>query len=71
MKEEHLVERLVTLTLEVAGSVVIVENVPALVSADSGERHFSPETIRHLEDLVTGEREPSRVVPTPVFNFAA
>lgn len=70
MNEDQLVDRLVTLTLEVDGRIVIAENVPALAAEDSGDRHFSPETVRRLEELLHGERKPGRVVATPVFNFA-
>jgi len=68
--QETLVERRVTYTLELEGRIVVVENVPARVSIQTGERFFSPETVEHLQKLVWEERAPSRVIEVPVFEFA-
>ena len=55
VSEERFVEQKVTYTLEIDGRFIIVENVPARVSERTGERFFSPETVR--------------IVQTPVFEF--
>ena len=68
---ERLVQQKVTYILEVDGKVIIIENVPARVNVETGERFFSPETVEHLQRTVWEQREPSRVVETPVFEFAA
>lgn len=70
-EEEHYVERLVSLTVDVDGAFVIVENVPALVSEETGERFFRPETVERLQQVARDTARPERVVQTPVFNFAA
>ena len=62
---ETMVEKRVTYTLEVAGRIVVVENVPARVCLETGERLYSPETAEHLQQLVWGEAEPSRVIKVP------
>ncbi len=69
--EERLVERLVTYTVEIEGRVIIVENVPARVDEETGERYFSPSTVERLQEIMWSERAPDRVVATPVFEFAA
>jgi len=69
MPNETFVEQTVTYTLEVDGGFVIVEQVPARVSLQTGERFFSPETVERLQTLVWGKQTPSRVIETPVFEF--
>lgn len=70
-KTERLVERRVTYTLEVDGNLYIVENVPARVDEETGERFFSPTTVDHLQKLVSGGIEPSKTVETPVYDYLA
>ena len=69
--EERLVERLVIYMIEVNGQVVVVEHVPARVNEETGERFFAPETVEKLHEIVREGRGPSRVIQTPVFDFAA
>ncbi|MFH1147102.1 MAG: YgiT-type zinc finger protein [Pseudomonadota bacterium] len=69
--EEVLVEKRVTYTLEIDGRFVIVENVPARVNVETGERFFSPETVEQLQKAVWQQKKPSRVIETLVFEFAA
>lgn len=70
-REEHLVEGFVTYTIEVDGRIVIVENVPARIDEETGERFFTPETVERLQEIVWNRRTPDRIVETPVFEFAA
>ena len=51
---EILVEKRVTYNLEVNGRFVIIEDVPARVNVEAGEKHFSPETVEHLQQTVWG-----------------
>lgn len=73
MSDDHdqLVEQLVTYTIEVNGQLVVIENVPARVDEETGERFFSPETVDRLQRIVWDRRTPDRVIQTPVFDFAA
>jgi hypothetical protein len=48
-----------------------VENVPARVCLETGERFFAPETVERLQQTVWEGRRPHRVIETPVFEFAA
>ncbi len=68
---ESLVEQEVTYVLEMHGKVIIIEKVPARVNLETGERLFSPETVERLQQMVWEQKKPSRIVKTPVFEFAA
>ena len=67
---ETLVEQKVTYTIELDGKFIIVENVPARVCLETGERFFAPETVERLQQTVWEGRRPQRVIETPVFEFA-
>ena len=69
MPEEAFVEQPVTYTLEVQGRFIIIEQVPARVSVQTGERLFSPETVERLQQIVWEKQVPSRVIETSVFEF--
>ncbi len=69
--KETLVERKVTYTIEQGGKLFVIENVPARVSVETGEQFFSPETVERLHQIIREEREPKRVIETPVYEFAA
>jgi hypothetical protein len=69
-KEERLVERRVTYTLEHEGRFYIVRNVPARVNEETGEQFFSPATVERLQRTILGEGKPSRVIETPVYEYA-
>jgi YgiT-type zinc finger domain-containing protein len=67
---ETMVEQKVTYTLEIKGKFIIIENVPARVCLETGERFFSPETVEQLQKMIWEDRKPTRVIETPVFEFA-
>lgn len=68
---EPLEERMVTYHIEVAGKVVLVENVPARVNIETGERFYSPETVDRLQRAVWQRYRPVRTIETPVYEYAA
>ena len=68
---ETMIEQTVTYHIEMEGRVVLVENVPARVNVETGERHFSPETVARLQQAVWERCRPVRVIETPVFEYAA
>jgi YgiT-type zinc finger domain-containing protein len=68
--KETFVEQEVTYAIEVDGKFIIVENVPARVCVETGERLFSPETVERLQHTVWERQKPRRVIETPVFEFA-
>ena len=67
---EVLVERRVTYTLEDCGRFVVVENVPVRVNLETGEQLFAPETVEKLRRMIQGDEQPTRVIETPVYQFA-
>jgi YgiT-type zinc finger domain-containing protein len=69
--EETFEEQKVTYVLEQQGKVLIIENVPARVCQETGERLFAPETVVRLQHIVWEQRQPSRIIETPVFEFVA
>jgi YgiT-type zinc finger domain-containing protein len=68
--QEPLIEQKVTYILEVEGKFIVIENVPARVNTETGERYFSPDVVERLQQTIWGEKEPSRIIETPVFEFA-
>lgn len=71
MNPHHFVEILVNYTLEVDGEFVIVENVPARVCVETGERLFDPRTVDRLQTIIRDRQEPARRISTAVYNFVA
>ncbi|MDO9128610.1 MAG: YgiT-type zinc finger protein [Anaerolineales bacterium] len=67
---EKLIERNVTYTLEVAGKLIVIENVPARVNIETGEQLFSPETVEHLQTLASQQKKPKRTIQVPVYDYA-
>ena len=55
---ETFVEKRVTYSVEVNGRFVIIEDVPARVNVETGERYFSPETVELLQQAVLGTVSP-------------
>jgi len=68
--KETLVEKEVTYTLEVNGKFFIIEHVPARVCEETGEALFAPETVERLQRAVLADSKPSRVIETPIFEYA-
>jgi len=71
MRNETMVEKKVTYILELEDHFIVIENVPARVCLETGERFFSPETLERLQQIAWERKKPSRVIETPVFEFAA
>jgi len=68
--QEDMADRVVNYVLDIGGEVVIVENVPARVNLDTGERYFAPDTVERLQQIAWKKEKPSRVVETPVFSYS-
>lgn len=66
---ETFIEQTVTYLLEVNGSIVIVEHVPARVNSETGERLFAPDTTERLQQIIQSHRTPTKVIEAPVFEF--
>ncbi len=69
MYDETMVEKTVTYVLELEGKLIIIENVPARVCLETGEKYFSPETVEKIQETIWSKKKPSRILETPVFEF--
>ncbi len=70
-QSETMVNQAVTYTVELDGRLVVVENVPARVCMETGERFFSPQTVERIHEIIRGNKKPARTINTPVYEFAA
>jgi len=61
---------LVTYTLFYEGRLVVVENVPADVCHQCGEKLFEPETVERLQNIIWSKQQSVRVIEAPVFDMA-
>ena len=68
---ETLVEKKVTYSIQVDERFVIIEDVPARVNLETGERYFSPETVECLQQAVWEQYRPVRTIETSVYEYAA
>ena len=69
--KETFEEQTVTYVLEQQGKVLIIEDVPARVCRETGDRLFAPETVERFQQIVWEQRTPTHIVETPVFAFVA
>jgi len=69
--KETFEEQRVRYVLEHQGGVVVVENVPARICKETGERFFAPDTVEQLQRIIWEQPSPSRIIQTPVFDFSA
>ena len=68
---ETLVDEKVTYHIELDGQLFLVENIPARVNVETGEKHFSPETVERLQQVVWERCRPVRTIETPVYEYAS
>ena len=64
-------ERKVSYAIELEGKWIIVENVPATVCSQCGDRLFSANAVEKLQHVVRDQKAPCRVLETPVIDFSA
>ena len=68
---ETMMEKKATYQIEFRGRLFLIQNVPARVNLETGERHFSPETVERLHQIVQAEHLPSRTVEASVHKYEA
>ena len=68
---ETFVTQKITYTYEANGKFYLIENVPAEVCLETGERLYSPDTVEKLQKIFWGNPTPARTIETPVYDFAA
>jgi YgiT-type zinc finger domain-containing protein len=54
-----------------AAECFVVENVPAEVCLQCGEKTYAPEAVDKLTDLTQRKSKPTRTIQMPVFDYAA
>lgn len=65
----NLEKRLVRHIHERDGTVVLIENVPALVCTQCGERAFAPEVVEKIRQTVWQDLEPNGTVMAELYDF--
>ena len=65
----RVTDQRVKFTVELDDKLLLVENVPAKVCGQCGERLFSPDTVEKLQKTAWERNNPVRVIETPVFDF--
>ena len=68
--KETMIETEVTYTLEHDGKFFLIKHVPACVCRETGEQYFAPETVEHIQALIKTGKKPTRVIKTPVYEYA-
>ena len=66
---ETIVGKKVTYHIEFDGRLILVENVPARVNVETGEKSFSPETVERLQQVMWERCRPVRTIETPVYEY--
>jgi hypothetical protein len=66
---EILVDQRVTYHIEFNGRLFVIQDVPARVNVETGENHFSSDTVERLQKIVHEQRRPVRSIQTPVYDF--
>ncbi|MFM9962356.1 MAG: YgiT-type zinc finger protein [Planctomycetaceae bacterium] len=61
---EEFVETRATFTLQAGDKLVLIENVPARVCVQTGERPFAPDVVERLREIVWDQKCPVRVIET-------
>lgn len=68
--QETYLDTTVTYTLELEGKFYMIENVPARVCVETGEKLFSPATVERLQEIIGQNQPPKRLIQTPVYEFS-
>lgn len=66
---ETFIEAKVTYSIAIDGNFYVVENVPARVCVETGEKFFAPETVERIQTIIWEKQEPVRMIQTPVYAF--
>ena len=65
-----IINKKVSYSLFYEGHWVIVENVPANICQQCGERLFAPEVVEELQNVIWSKKAPVKKIETPVFDLA-
>ena len=53
------------------GKLSVIKDVPVEVCTQCGERYYSAETSKKIDELVQGGKEPEEVLEVPVLEFSS
>ncbi len=67
---ETFINKKVTYHAEIDGELILVQNVPARVNIETGEKMFSPDTMERLHKLVRSRSQPAHTIEMPVYEYA-
>lgn len=67
----RLKKELVKYTLFYKENWIIVENVPAQVCQQCGEKLFEPEIVDKLQKVIWEEKVPQKEIKTPIYDLSA
>jgi hypothetical protein len=70
VRQEKLVEQLVTYSIFKDDKFYIIEKVPARVNPETGEQYFSPITVEKIQQIILENPKPLKVISAPVFKFS-
>ncbi len=57
------------LELWVDGKLIVIEDVPATVCENCGEKYFSAKVSKQIDKLIESDTEAKRKLEVPVFSF--
>ena len=52
------------------GKLYVIRDVPVEVCGQCGEKYYSAEISKKIDDLVQGRKEPEQVLKVPVLNYS-
>lgn len=58
-----------TYTIQIKDKFIMIENVPAKVCPQCGEKLFSPEVVERLQMTIWNNGKPEKTIKTPIFNY--
>ncbi len=64
-------EEITKLELWVDGKLIVIEDVPAKVCENCGEKYFSAKVSKHIDALLESAGEAKRKLEVPVLSFKA
>lgn len=67
----ELREELVRYVQEFEGRIVVIENVPADVCTQCGEKLFRPDVAEKVQQIVWGKVKPNKPIEAESYDFAA
>ncbi len=53
------------------GKLSVIKDVPVEVCTQCGERYYSAETSKKIDELVQSDKEPEKVLEVPVLEFSS